>query len=79
VLDIGRTGKAKDTPASVDYAFAEVLEIAVERSSIFESGFGTVGFTVTLLENDTELEVWPEMDAITLDIPDRGKEMFWPE
>jgi len=79
LLDIGRKKKTDDTPASVDYAFAEVLEIAIERSFVFDTGFGTVGFTVMLMDNDTELEVWPETDAITLDIPDRGKEMFWPE
>lgn len=78
-LDIGRRDKAAAAQVPVDFAYAEVLEISIERSHVFESGFGTVGFTVTLLENDTELETWPETDAITLDIPERGKEMFWPE
>jgi alpha-amylase/alpha-mannosidase (GH57 family) len=72
---------ARTGPAGGDFhfAFEEILEIAVKRSYIFDEGFGALGFTVGLHEGEKELENWPETDAITLEIPEKGKEMFWPE
>ena len=61
------------------YALENILEIAVERSFIFDSGSGHLGLQVSVIEGDSELETWPETDAITFELPEKNKEMFWPQ
>ncbi|UCG62631.1 MAG: glycoside hydrolase [Candidatus Zixiibacteriota bacterium] len=78
-IDIRRAGKPGVNEPDYQVSFDQILEIAIKRTYLFETGFGDLGFTVTLLEGETELETWPESDAITLEVPDIGKEMFWPE
>ncbi len=78
-FNLGKAVEKKKAEPAFHFAFDEVLEIAIRREFIFDNGFGTLGFTVALFDNDTELESWPETDAIALEIPDRGSEMFWPE
>ena len=70
--------KKKGSGKGFSFALGELLEIAVERSFIFDQSQGSLGFQVTLLEGDSEVETWPETDVITFDLPDKGNEMFWP-
>lgn len=79
LLELGKPRKGEKTPGPVRHALDEVLEIAIDRTFAFDGGSGTLGFTVALMDNDTEVESWPETDAITVEIPDWGEEMFWPE
>ncbi len=60
------------------HAMDDMLEVAIKRKSIFENGHGNLGFKVALVEEDNEIESWPETDAITFDIPEEGLELFWP-
>ncbi len=75
-LEIGKKSQVENEYL---FAFDEILEIAVKRSFVFDQGHGPLGFTVSLFDNDTEVESWPETDAIKLEVPDIGEELFWPE
>ncbi|UCD64408.1 MAG: glycoside hydrolase [Candidatus Zixiibacteriota bacterium] len=77
-FDIGAENREKAKSSDYTFAFREILEISVKRSFIFENSSGELGLQVALLDGEDELESWPETDAITFDVPDAGREMFWP-
>ncbi len=67
----GRTGKLR-------YCLGEILEAAVARSFLWQTGFGPLGLTVTLLDGDVSLETQPEGEPIKLEVFERNMELFWP-
>jgi hypothetical protein len=54
------------------------LEVAIERSRLWEAGFGSLSFSVALTQGDQRLESWPENEPIELEVPERDQELFWP-
>jgi hypothetical protein len=60
------------------YCLGDMLELAVDRSWLWEEGFGRVGFTVALLDGQENLENWPEDEPIEINVAEKNKEMFWP-
>ena len=60
------------------YCLGDILELAVDRSWLWEEGFGRVGFTVALLDGQEKLENWPEDEPIEINVAEKNKEMFWP-
>jgi hypothetical protein len=60
------------------FCLDETLELAIDRSWLFEDGFGRVGLTVSLLDGLDSLENWPEDEPIEIDVAEKDKEMFWP-
>ena len=59
-------------PMSVSLPFAPLLPIGV---GLLIVGFG---FKVALVEEGNEVESWPETDAISFEMPEEGRELFWP-
>ncbi len=60
------------------YVYNEIFEIAFERSFLFENGFGEFEFNLKLMDGDNILELLPLNNSISLNLPERNKELFWP-
>ncbi len=60
------------------YCLDKVLEIAVKRTYLWEDGFGTIGLKVELFKGRQLLETQPEKEAITFEVYQKQKELFWP-
>ena len=79
VVSVDRTaGLSGDRPGEYQFAVGDIFELAVERSCLWKEGFGSLGFTVTLLDGEQKLETWPEIEPIQIDVPEPNKEIFWP-
>lgn len=77
-LNLSEASSGLDGSGQHGFAFDEILELAVARSHLWPEGFGTLGFSVTLYENEQRLENWPESDPIRLEVPSHDQEIFWP-
>lgn len=73
-----RSTRSGDSEGQYQWALGEILEVAIERVSLWPEGFGPLSFTVSLLDGARRLETWPENDPIQIDIPERNSEIFWP-
>ncbi|TET95440.1 MAG: hypothetical protein E3J26_02805, partial [Candidatus Zixiibacteriota bacterium] len=60
------------------YCLGDVLEVAVERTFLWPDGYGPLGFTVTVLDGEENLETQPEGEPVKLDVYKQNKELFWP-
>ncbi len=60
------------------YCLGDVLEVAVERTFLWPDGYGPLGFTVTVLDGEENLEIQPEGKPVKLDVYKQNKELFWP-
>ena len=76
-LDIDSESASGETKGC-RYRLADLLEVAIKRTSIFERSYGEVGLTVSLLDGDQVLESWPEKEPISFEISEKNNEMFWP-
>ena len=66
-------------PEGYEFGFADLLELGVERTYLWpDKGFGELGFTVTFVDGDSQLETWPGREPIKLKVAQKGNEMFWP-
>lgn len=77
-IDPARDGFTGGQAGEHQFALGEILELAVERSFLWDAGFGSLGFSVSLYDANNKLESWPEADPITVDVPEPNKEIFWP-
>jgi hypothetical protein len=77
-LSAGDCGLAGGEPGHYQYACDDILELAVRRDHIWSEGFGSLALTVSLMQSDRILEMWPESVPINLEVPPVGQEMFWP-
>ena len=77
-VDRTRDGLSGDHPGEYQFALGDIFELAVERSFLWKEGFGSLGFTVTLLDGERKVETWPEVEPIQIEIPEPNKEIFWP-
>ena len=60
------------------YCLGDVLEVALERTFLWPDGYGPLGFTVTVLDGEENLETQPEGEPVKLDVYKQNKELFWP-
>ncbi len=77
-LELRKNSLSTGSTSDIVFACNEILEIALPRKSMSETGFGRVGFTLTLFDGNYKLESCPENEPITIDIPEQNMEMFWP-
>ncbi len=77
-LHEGPRGIAGEETGHFEYAMDEILELAIERNYLWPSGYGSLGFTVSVYDGDKLVESWPENEPIQLDVPEKNKEIFWP-
>ncbi len=77
-LDLKQRRPVVNLAEGLTYCCDEILELAVSRDSFLKDGNGRVGITVTLYDGENRLESCPEDDPISLVIPERDMEMFWP-
>jgi alpha-amylase/alpha-mannosidase (GH57 family) len=63
---------------SFRYALDEILELAIERTYIWPSAHGALGFCVSLYDGDRRLEIWPETEPIQIQVAPKDQESFWP-
>ncbi len=63
---------------TVSAALDEVMELAVKRDALWNKGFGRAKLAVRVLGGKTELERWPVKEELTIDVPERETEIFWP-
>ena len=56
----------------------DILELSFRRTCLWADGFGDLSFSVTLNQGDQHLESWPEQEPISVAVPERFEEMFWP-
>ncbi len=76
-LDLA-AGSGTHTEGDSEYALYDRLEFAVRRDRLWPDGFGELSFTASLTQNDQLLESWPEHEAISVSVPRKYEEMFWP-
>ncbi|MBD3403304.1 glycoside hydrolase [candidate division GN15 bacterium] len=74
----GQHGWVDDRPGECQFALGDILEVGIERNFLWPGSYGPLGFTVSLLDADRRLEVWPENDPIEITVPEKNLEMFWP-
>lgn len=60
------------------YACGERVEFSVRRDRLWSEGFGELSFTVTLTEGGRPIETWPEHSPVTVRVPRKSEELFWP-
>jgi alpha-amylase/alpha-mannosidase (GH57 family) len=60
------------------FACRDMIEFTVDRDRIWKDGYGPVGVTVILSQDDELLESWPEQEPLQVAVPRRYEEMFWP-
>jgi alpha-amylase/alpha-mannosidase (GH57 family) len=60
------------------YALDEILELEIERTYIWPTAYGPLGFCVSLYDGDRRLEIWPETEPIQIVVVEKDKESFWP-
>ena len=61
-----------------NFAFDEIIELAVKRSFILEDGKGEFDFNMILTDGNNKLEKIPSIKPIKVDLPDINQELFWP-
>jgi alpha-amylase/alpha-mannosidase (GH57 family) len=76
-INAGRDG-AFGEYANYEYAVADILELAVDRKSLWPQGFGQLGVAAGLYEAGQQVEQWPEDDMIRLLVPEPHAEIVWP-
>ena len=59
-------------------AFNEILELAIKRSFIRDSGFGDVGMNLSIFDGEALLEKWPEDEPLKFKVYEANGELFWP-
>ncbi|MEW5923134.1 MAG: glycoside hydrolase family 57 protein [Candidatus Zixiibacteriota bacterium] len=66
-------------PEDKDFAFSfkRLLEIKFSRKALTGSGSGKIQFYVALYSGGELLEKWPFDEPISLELPERDKEIFW--
>ncbi|MEW5995274.1 MAG: hypothetical protein AB1744_12905, partial [Candidatus Zixiibacteriota bacterium] len=72
------SGRRRVESPEYEYAYEEILEVAVSRDSLWPEGHGQVAFSVTLMDGDRPLQTGPEGDPISLRVFERNQELFWP-
>jgi alpha-amylase/alpha-mannosidase (GH57 family) len=77
-LALNEKGTVTDSDIGMTYCCDEILEVAISRNALFKDGNGKVGITATLFDGENRLESCPEDEPISIDIPERDMEMFWP-
>lgn len=80
--DIGhRKIELEETPlrdmGDFAFSFKRVLEIKFNRKSLTGSGSGKIQFFVALYSGGELIEKWPFDEPISLELPERDKEIFW--
>jgi len=61
-----------------NFAFDEIIELAVKRSFILENGRGEFSFNMILTDGDNKLEKMPSTKPIKVVLPGLNQELFWP-
>lgn len=69
--------KNRDDSGDFEYIYNQIIEIGINRKSLLPGGFGKIKFSVTVTDGDKPTERWPTDGWITVDIPEREKEIFW--
>jgi len=64
-------------PGVVCY-LGQILEIGVDRSVIFDAGYGKVSIQISIFDDLDVVEEWPESNEISFEIAPPGDELFWP-
>lgn len=60
------------------YAIDEILEIAIKRSNIIDSGFGDLRMSLSISDGEAILEKWPEDEPLKFKMYEVNGELFWP-
>ncbi|MBI5267327.1 MAG: hypothetical protein HY851_08855, partial [candidate division Zixibacteria bacterium] len=76
-INTGRDGTV-GRYADYEYAVADVLELAIDRVTLWPQGFGQLGLSAGVFEAGQQVELWPEDDMIRLVIPAPHAEIVWP-
>jgi alpha-amylase/alpha-mannosidase (GH57 family) len=74
-IPISATGK-KDY-GDFSYSFKDILEVRFDRKALTETGSGAVEFFVLLYSGEKRMEKWPFDEPISVELPERDKELFW--
>ncbi|HVP06726.1 MAG TPA: hypothetical protein VMS71_02710, partial [Candidatus Acidoferrum sp.] len=79
-IDITRSksGFTGEQAGAFRYVADEIAELAIERTYLWPTGFGPLGFCVSLYDSDQRLEIWPETEPIQTTVAEKNKESFWP-
>lgn len=77
-VDAERDKRISQADGVYEYCLGDILEVAIRRSSLWSEGFGMLDLNVSVFDGEEKLETWPVDDKITLDVPEQGKELFWP-
>ena len=59
------------------YALDEILEISVSRSFLWPTEAGLCSFKISLYEGDQKLESCPDGESLSIEVPERRREVFW--
>ena len=76
-LDINECRSGACQPGMV-CCLGDVLEAGIDRSVLFEPGFGRVILQVAVLDGSDVVEQWPDSNEISFEIAPPGDELFWP-
>ena len=60
------------------FAFDKICEICIDREKLWTSASGEVSITTSLWQGADRIELWPDNGSIEMEVPEPGKEVFWP-
>jgi alpha-amylase/alpha-mannosidase (GH57 family) len=80
--NIGRKEIVLETGAKKDfgeyaYSYDRILEIRFDRKKLVNTGSGRIEFSVLLVAGGDIIEKWPPDKSVSVELPDKGKIMFW--
>ncbi|MFH1701382.1 MAG: glycoside hydrolase family 57 protein [Candidatus Zixiibacteriota bacterium] len=59
------------------FGIDDIAEVGLKRSMFFPEGRGDLFFRLGVVENDQELEIWPEGDPIHFAVLKEGEDIIW--
>ncbi|MEE9443365.1 MAG: glycoside hydrolase [candidate division Zixibacteria bacterium] len=59
------------------FGIGDIAEIGLKKSMFFPDGRGDLYFRMGVLEDERELEIWPQGDPIHFAVPGRGEDIVW--
>ncbi len=77
-IPVGKNPVADEMTKGYVYAIGNNIEVAVDRTLLWEDEYGELELLVKLHDDNIELESWPTEAPIKVEVYKRNNELFWP-
>ncbi|MCK5127760.1 MAG: glycoside hydrolase [candidate division Zixibacteria bacterium] len=61
----------------IRFALGDIVEIGIKKTAFFPDGKGELFFRIGLVEDDMDIELWPQGDPIMFKVSGPGEEIIW--